>query len=420
MQKSTLEPGFQQVFQIYAWVRLFLLIIVFVAGFRLQLGSNFPSFHPLIASLADIQIPMLVMSFDTIAVLGLLHWTWMKDQLDIFYAPFMIIFSTIGLIIEQHLLSKHQVFTPISPFLYILLILTAWQYSFKYVVLYATGTAIFEASLMLLYPAQQIIVTPLLYSERIIYIGILARSVVFLFLGYIVSRLVTAQREQRQALALANQKLVRYATTQEQLATSRERVRLSRELHDTLAHTLSAITVQLDAVVTVWEHIPEKAQRMIDQILDTTRKGLEETRRTLSALRSNPLEEMGLVLALRTLAADFANRNCLQLHFDSPDDIEDSPIEEEHVYYRIAQEAFENISRHANAKNLFVIIKNQPHEISMEISDDGQGFDLDNKIEQGRYGLRGMKERADLINADLMIQSSSDSGTTIKISSKRL
>ena len=66
------------------------------------------------------------------------------------------------------------------------------------------------------------------------------------------------------------------------------------------------MAVQLDAVVAVWQDIPDKAKGMLDQMLMTTRTGLDETRRALRALRAEPLEEMGLALAVRTLAEDFA------------------------------------------------------------------------------------------------------------------
>jgi len=420
MQKSYLEPGFLQVFRITAWLRLALLVIVFVAGFRFQFRSDLPTFHPALPSISDIYIPLIVMIFNIITVIGLLYWDWFKEQSGLYYALFIIIFSTIGLLIENHLSSKILIFMSIDPFLYILLILTAWQYSYKHVVAYTLGIFTLEVLLKIFFPIEPISTLQFPFTERILYIGFLARCIVFLLLGYIVSRLVTAQREQRQALAMANQKLVRYAATQEQLATNRERMRISRELHDTLAHTLSAITVQMDAVLTVWRDIPEKAQLMINQVLETTRSGLEETRRTLSALRANPLDEMGLMLALKKLAEDFSKRHSMFLEFDSPDEVENLPIEIEHTYYRIAQETFENIARHAKAKNLYISLKQTTEEIILQISDDGQGFDTEKEFDGTRLGLKGMRERAELIGADLSIFSASGNGSTILLKSKRL
>jgi len=397
MKKITLEPGFLQVFRLYAWLRLGVLILIPIAGLRMQLDSGFPPFHPEFSSISEMIIPMLVMSMNVLVVLGFLYWSWFIRQLGSYYAPFILVFSTLGLLVEQYLFSQFQAFTPITSFLYILLILTAWQYSFKYVILFTFGTLFFEVALLVLSPTQPIIISLFPYSERVVYFSLFARSVVFLLLGNIVLRLVTAQREQRQALANANQKLIRYAATQEQLATSRERVRLSRELHDTLAHTLSALAVQFDAILTVWEDIPEMAQKIIN----------------------NPLEEMGFILALRTLVEDFSLRNSWSLQFESPEEMDDFPSEFEHVFYRIAQETLENISRHANANTLIVKITQTEEDVSMSIADDGCGFDTDLTMSNNHLGLKGIKERAELIGADLKIESQLETGTKVYVKLKR-
>ncbi len=103
-----------------------------------------------------------------------------------------------------------------------------------------------------------------------------ARMLAYLLLGYVVNRLAHAQRTQRQALEQANLRLIRHAETLELLAASRERLRLSRELHDTLAHTLSALAVQADALQTVWKPSSPKAQVMLSQMVASTRSGLNE------------------------------------------------------------------------------------------------------------------------------------------------
>ena len=85
---------------------------------------------------------------------------------------------------------------------------------------------------------------------------IVNRIVIFIIIGFMITRLMKTQREQRAALLQSNVKLTHYATTLEQLAISQERNRLARELHDTLAHTLSGLAVQLDAVSTLWDDPP--------------------------------------------------------------------------------------------------------------------------------------------------------------------
>jgi signal transduction histidine kinase len=243
------------------------------------------------------------------------------------------------------------------------------------------------------------------------------RTIAFLVLGYVITWLMKAQRLQRQTLSEANQKLVRHAATLEHLTISRERVRISRELHDTLAHTLSALAVQIEAVLTVWESIPEKAQQMLEQMHATMLSGLDETRRSLSELRSSPLEDMGLALSVCTLAEDFATRYSLSLQLDIPDNIDDLPPEVELTFYRIAQEALENVGRHASARKLTLKVTQNTKGLTLIVADDGLGFDMDSPSEDGEYqfGLDGMYERAELIGGDLTVDSHPGKGTTIKL-----
>ena len=298
--------------------------------------------------------------------------------------------------------------------------MVAWQYTFRSVVAFTFGSAALELALILFIPAASIIGfadlgLPVEFDEFIRYGNIAGRSVSFLVLGYIVTSLMNAQRSQRAALTQANQRLVQHAATLEQLTISRERNRISRELHDTLAHTLSAMAVQLDAVVAVWQDIPDKARGMLDQMLTTTRTGLDETRRALRALRAEPLEEMGLALAVRTLAEDFAARESLELEVDIPENLDNLTPEVEQCYYRVAQEALENIARHAQAKRLTVWMQGNGQGLRMMVADDGHGFDVGSEGDAEKYGLLGMRERADLIGAQLEVISHPERGTKIQL-----
>jgi signal transduction histidine kinase len=244
------------------------------------------------------------------------------------------------------------------------------------------------------------------------------RSFLFLLIGYIVSSLVDAQRRQRQELAEANKKLIRYAVTLEQLTVSRERNRLARELHDTLAHTLSGLAVQLEAIATIWSSIPPKAHDMLDRALDATRAGLDETRRTLQDLRAAPLEDLGLPLAIRSLANNFAARGGLSLDMDVSSQIPNLPPEVEQAYYRVAQEALDNVTRHANAQRVTVSLGQIGGQLVLEISDDGGGFAEETVEPDEQLGLLGMRERAALIGGTLEVESRSGRGTTVCLRSE--
>ena len=89
----------------------------------------------------------------------------------------------------------------------------------------------------------------------------------------------------------------------EQLGASQERSRIARELHDTLAHALSGLSIQLEGADACWDHDPQRARTIIQQAQSVVRGGLQETRRALRALRAGPIEQYGLLAALRSTCA---------------------------------------------------------------------------------------------------------------------
>ena len=196
--------------------------------------------------------------------------------------------------------------------LFIPLVLIAWQYGLPRVGLFCLGTAVLDlgSKAAALGPGNSYMLP--------IAGAVLIRTVLYGAVGYMIVRLATAQREQRRALARANVQLAHYATTLEQLATSRERNRLARELHDTLAHTLSGMAVELEAAKTVWDTDLHQARDILERALTATRVGLTETRRALQALRAAPLEDLGLVLAVRSLAESVAAQTGATLDWQGP------------------------------------------------------------------------------------------------------
>lgn len=122
-----------------------------------------------------------------------------------------------------------------------------------------------------------------LFHFTVVTIG---QTSIILVLGLILERMVHSNRQQQNELRRINSRLVRQANTQQQLAISQERNRMARELHDTLAHTLSGLTVQLETVKAYWDVDLPTANKMLEQSLQTARNGLQETRRSLKSLRA--------------------------------------------------------------------------------------------------------------------------------------
>jgi signal transduction histidine kinase len=423
MQKPSTEPSVLQIFRLYAWVQLasiFLLSLVDLLVMR---------FHPqpppgvvLILRMSVNQtLPMVFLILASLGLLVYLYSPWLQKRLSRFFIPSALVFALLLLIVEQHLfLASIRSPLQVSPFMFILLILVAWQYDYRAVVYFTLGTAGLDIIFNIFYPPMIYFMPPGEPVRQDLGYGlIISRSMAFLVLGYVVNRLAQAQRKQSRELAEANQKLVRHAATLEQLATSRERVRLSRELHDTLAHTLSAQTVQIEAVLTTWQNMPEKARTFLENMLATAQSGLDETRRALRSLRASPLEELGLAGAIRTLAEDFAYRNRLVLEMDIPEQPDDLAPEVEQCFYRVAQETLENVARHAGADHFFVQLTEEYGKLELTITDNGVGFNQADISDDQRMGLQGMHERAELIGATLQIESQPGAGTEVHLRLER-
>jgi len=155
---------------------------------------------------------------------------------------------------------------------------------------------------------------------------------------------------------------------------------------------------------------------MLAGMLETSRRGLDETRRSLRALRAAPLEEMGLALALSALAKDFAARNGMSLDLDVPGDIINLSPEIEHGFYRVAQEALENVVQHAGAQQVRVKLEEYKGDLTLTVADDGRGFNTEKESSDHQLGLQGMYERAELIGAKLEVVSEVDEGTWVRLS----
>lgn len=410
MKGNKLEPGLLQVFRWYVIVQACYLLL------SLLLDPFIEAPRDPRRDVASLNNFVWLSSAELFLLFLYLAWPWLKEKLGRFYIPLGLALATTGLILDQHFISGfNRVWQPF-PFLYILLIITAWQYSYTAVLTFGLGATALELLAIWMFPFYRPFGPPEFVPDVFAIYGRLVASLAsYLILGYVVNHLVAAQREQRQRLSEANLKLVQHASTIEQLTLSRERNRISRELHDTLAHTLSALAVQFDALATVWGSIPDKARGMIEQMQATTRSGLDETRRALRDLRASPLEEIGLVLALQGLAEDFAARHNLSLQLDMPKSLDDLPPEIEQCYYRIAQESLENIARHAAAEKLTIKMVKGSSSLTMIVSDDGSGFDISDDVKKEHLGIQGMQERAGLIGADLKVDSSPGGGTTVRL-----
>jgi len=283
-------------------------------------------------------------------------------------------------------------------------VLAAWQYG-REGWLWAMGTLIASAAFF-----------GLLFLDKDLYefagftLAGVARLGAIGLLGWVVMRLVTALQSEHQSLTDANRQLTQRAATIEQLAESRERNRLARELHDTLAHSLTGVSVQLQALDTLMQHDPATAESQLKETQATVRTGIQESRRAIEALRATPLEDLGLSEALRQLCRKQAERTGIVFSCKIEDVQALDPLTEQAVY-RVAEAALTNVVQHAAASEVFVRLVAKP-SLRLEIQDDGVGFDP-GAIPSNRYGLTGMAERAELVGARLTVESEPGRGTKV-------
>ena len=354
---------------------------------------------------------------NALMVLGLVLWAPMR--LGRAFLPLVIILMSALPLLINHLLVRSLPPGPLTrpeamvlrllPVLLMALVLTAWQYRWRQVFFFSLGIAGLNLGLLaaLFAPGSP----PYVVGSTVTVI----QTVVFLAVGYFISWLMTRLRAQQQSLEQVNLQLSHYASTLENLAISRERNRMARELHDTLAHTLSTLSVQLETVKAYWDVDPAAAQQILNKSLETTRSGLQETRRALKSLRASPLDDLGLRLAVHQLAESAASRGNLALELLLSEALPALSPDVEQCVYRVAQEAVANVVHHAGARTLTVRLTGADGRVSLLVRDDGRGFDPNGVPQPGHFGLAGMRERAQLVGGQLTITSRPERGTTIQL-----
>ncbi|MEV6945561.1 sensor histidine kinase [Streptomyces sp. NPDC051172] len=190
-------------------------------------------------------------------------------------------------------------------------------------------------------------------------------------------------------------------------AQERERQRIARELHDEVGQTLTAVLLQLKRVA---DRAPEELRREVGQAQEATRAGLDEIRRIARRLRPGVLEELGLVSALRSLAAEFTTHGLTVRHHITGD-LPPLTQESELVVYRVAQEGLTNTARHADADRAEVRLRPVADGVELLVRDNGKGLGT---APEGA-GIRGMRERALLIAADLSLEPGPQDGTDVRL-----
>jgi two-component system sensor histidine kinase UhpB len=193
-----------------------------------------------------------------------------------------------------------------------------------------------------------------------------------------------------------------------------ERRRLARDLHDDVGQALTALKIQLESLARSGELA---ARSRVDECVDTVQHTLERVRQLSLSLRPPQLDDLGLAAALRSHLDRQARVAGLQAHFEMTDAPQELPPDTETACFRVAQEAINNVLRHARARNLWVRLFTTNGRLAISVRDDGRGFDLESVRERSAggasLGLLGMEERMALAGGSFELRTAPGQGTVL-------
>jgi PAS domain S-box-containing protein len=233
--------------------------------------------------------------------------------------------------------------------------------------------------------------------------------------------LKNSEQEQKRLLEQSRhmQEQLRHLSRQVLLAQEEERKRISRELHDVIAQTLTGINVRLETLAREASLNPSglktkivRAQRLVEKSVDIVHRFARELRPTV-------LDDLGLVPALLAFMKSFTKETGIRVSLTSftSGQIEQLDSARRTVLYRVAQEALTNVARHAHASRVEARLQKLPKAVLLSIKDDGQSFQVESGLHAGkskRLGLLGMRERVEMVGGQFTVISSPGHGTTVQ------
>lgn len=244
----------------------------------------------------------------------------------------------------------------------------------------------------------------------------------YLFFGTFGAGLRQANEARQQSQRLladlqqAHDQLRAYTAQAQQLAVAEERNRLAREMHDALGHRLTVAVVQLEGAKRLIPTEPSRSAKMIETMRAQLKQALAELRQTVSALRSPedaPKLPGSLETAVSHLAQTFQEATGLPVHLTLPDELPLLPEGHRLALYRAAQESLTNVQRHAKAQQAWLHLNADAEQITLIVSDDGQGFG--DEVADGRFGLVGLRERANQLGGSLQLSPAAEGGAMLHL-----
>jgi signal transduction histidine kinase len=302
----------------------------------------------------------------------------------------------------------------LSPFLYLLLPFRAWLYFGG-----LAGSSL-AALLWIWCMSGHILLHPLWFAGRFDETAAELFTLGMLF-SLTMARMVQSERISRlraehlsSDLEASNQQLKASAEQLAELAATKERNRLARDIHDSLGHYLTASHVQLEKSLAFYEQEPQVAEQALRAAKRLIGEALGDVRRSVSTLRTTK-SRLAFVAELSELVEHNSSLQCkVVLHLSGKED----GFSQLRLLtlYRVAQEGLTNVHKHAQAHHVWIEVCFTEAEARLSLRDDGHGFDPVNNCNEhphkpGGYGLLGLRERLELVGGSLVIESKPGGGT---------
>jgi signal transduction histidine kinase len=220
--------------------------------------------------------------------------------------------------------------------------------------------------------------------------------------------------ELERRVAVRTREVERLAEESRYAAVVRERLKIARDLHDTLAHSMMALLSEIRYLRRLQARDPSAVPAELVRAEDIAHEGLKEARSAISQMRVTAVRDTGLGPALATEFERFIDRTGLTGAFSADPERARFGDERAETLFRMAQEILRNVERHAGASRVDVELAGVDDRLELSVCDDGVGFDP-GVPHPGHYGLVGLREQAELIGADLRIDSAPRGGTRVVI-----
>ncbi|OYE04285.1 sensor histidine kinase [Nostoc sp. 'Peltigera membranacea cyanobiont' 232] len=369
---------------------------------ELSICGTFPDL-----SVCNLLPELSIYSLVIFALMGLILPTKSKTSKIIYTAIEILLILTTGLFGER--------FARLFPFLYIILVTRSCLIFNLPGRLFVTSLSftLFLFTTQLKYQLFNLQASPQAQEKfRFLSLNwslVFGLSLVFVLL---MMNAVLSERHSREKLAIANEKLREYAMRIENQATLEERNRIAREIHDSLGHSLTALNLQLETALKLWQSNPGKAETFLATAKELGSKALKDVRQSVSTMRYNPLQEQSLDSAIASLSENFHRSNgilpiCqINLEYSLPPEINTA-------IYRIIQESLTNITKYGYATEVKLELTTTRGNLRLIIQDNGRGFDLGQNTTG--FGLHSMRDRTLALGGEFNINSAPGSGCKITV-----